>query len=641
MKLGERIKKYLGLEKYNDYVEKYLERSNAKSSIYLCFVIIALELFMIINVSYNQIIGKSQRSTQWMLTHLGSYIILLLTGLVLLLYSVNFIKKKKANGFWGKVIHIFFSFVCIAFGIYISYLDYIKGEQFITLMTMVIFVFCFLIWRPIYSISFLTISFVIFYALCNHKIPATYATQINLFIIWIAILMASSNAFHQKLKEAKNDEQLEHKNGMLMKLSISDEVTGIANMQYFRSQALLLMQDKNTDISKLIFLFLDIEHFKNFNEKYGFMEGNEFLRSFGQAVEKEFSNSIVSHFSNDNFAILTSDADYMKKLEKLQSIIENKDSEIIMSLKTGAYRPEDRDCLPIVACDHARYACYSIKKHFNKSYCEYDACMSKDFYKKQYIINNIDNAIENGYIKCFYQPVIDTQSGKLCGVEALARWDDPELGFLSPADFIQTLEEYHQIHKLDMYIVEQVCKDIKTDTEQNIDVVPVSLNFSRLDFDLLDLSKEVESCLVKYGIDKKYVHVEITESALTENDGKLQEAMRNFRNAGYALWLDDFGSGYSGLNVLKEYDFDMMKIDMKFLSNFSGNEKAKAVLKSVVSLANNLGMQTLTEGVETDEAFMFLKQIGCERLQGYLFGKPMQKEELIKKIKNGTYSIQK
>lgn len=637
--IGTKIKKFLGLEHYSDYVERYLEKSNAKSSIYLSSVIIALETFMIVSVAFNQISGNSVRTKQWLITHIGCYILLLLNGLALLFYSLIFMKKEKVNGLIGKVIHVTFSFVCIAFGIYISYLDYIKGEQFITLMTMVIFVFCFLVWRPVYSISFLTAAFCFFYAICTRKIPATYATQINLFIIWIAIIMASSNAFHQKLKEARNDEQLEHTNNILMKLSISDEVTGIANIQYFRSQAFALMHDKSVDISKLIFLFLDIEHFKNFNEKYSFLEGNEFLRMFGQKIEEEFKGSIVSHFSNDNFAILTSDENYMEKLERLQKIIEEKDSEIKMNLKTGAYRPEDRECLPIVACDHARYACYSIKKHYNKNYCEYDSSMSKDFYKKQYIINNIDTAIENGYIKCFYQPVIDTETGNLCGVEALARWDDPEFGFLSPGDFIKTLEEYHQIHKLDMYVVNQVCRDIKNNIENNSPIVPVSLNFSRLDFDTLDLAEEVESCLLKYGIDKKYIHVEITETALAENDEKLQEAMKKFRNAGYALWLDDFGSGYSGLNVLKEYDFDMMKIDMKFLSNFSENVKAKSVLKSIVSLANDLGMQTLTEGVETDDAFKFLKKIGCERLQGYLFGKPMPKEELEEKVKNGTYKL--
>ena len=227
----------------------------------------------------------------------------------------------------------------------------------------------------------------------------------------------------------------------------------------------------------------------------------------------------------------------------------------------------------------------------------------------------------------------------MCGVEALARWDDPTIGFLSPGDFIQTLEEYHQIHKLDMYVVETVCKMLTKVKQTDFPLLPVSLNFSRLDFDSINLADEVENCLQKYDIDKKCIHIEITESTLSQNDARLKSAFSRFRNSGYALWLDDFGSGYSGLNVLKEYDFDVMKIDMKFLENFSENPKAHRILRNVISLAKELGMKTLTEGVETEEAYQFLKNAGCEQLQGYLFGKPMPDTEIYKKVMDGTYQL--
>ena len=188
--------------------------------------------------------------------------------------------------------------------------------------------------------------------------------------------------------------------------------------------------------------------------------------------------------------------------------------------------------------------------------------------------------------------------------EALARWNDPTYGLISPAVF-----------------------------------VPISINFSRLDFELSDPVKEVSTCIDKYKISKDDIHVEITETALTETDNKLQTAMNSFREKGFSLWLDDFGSGYSGLNVLKDFTFDMMKIDMKFLSKFSENEKTRPILSSIIALAKNIGMQTLTEGVETKEAYSFLKSIGCQRLQGYLFGKPMPKDEFLKKILPGEYSV--
>ena len=151
---------------------------------------------------------------------------------------------------------------------------------------------------------------------------------------------------------------------------------------------------------------------------------------------------------------------------------------------------------------------------------------------------------------------------------------------------------------------------------------------------------EVGSCLENYGIDKNAIHIEITESTLSEDDIKLKEELKSFRAQGYALWLDDFGSGYSGLNVLKEYEFDLIKIDMKFLSNFSGNEKARQILKNVINLAKDLGMQTLTEGVETQEAYDFLRDNGCEKLQGYLFSKPIPKSEFEAKIDDGTFVLE-
>lgn len=639
MKIGDRVKQFLGIEHYSSYVEDYFELSNVRSSIYLSCVIISLELWMIISAVVRHLSGSSRRTPEWLFKHLTSYVVLLAAGLIMLIYALLYIKNKKSVKKAGGIIYAIFSVIAIGFGIYISYLDYVKGEQFITLITMSIFVFCFIVWRPIHTISFLTVAFLVFVNICHKVIPASYATKVNLFIIWIALLMSAISAYHQKIKEAHKDERLEANNNLLLKLSISDEVTGISNMTYFRGQTIELLKNKKIDFTKKIFLFLDIEHFKYYNDKYGFWEGNNFLKNFAQLVEKTFSGSIVAHFSNDNFVVFTDDDGIQKKLDVLRKQIVNPDFEIKMSLKTGAYRPESRDCLPVVACDHARYACYSIKKHYDRDYCEYDSSMAKDFYRKQYIINNLDAAIENEYIKVYYQPVIDAASGNICGAEALARWNDPTYGFLSPADFIETLEEYHMIHKLDMFVVRRVCRDLAEAKEKHNRIVPVSLNFSRLDFEYIDLAQEVEKNVSEHKIDKGSIHVEITESALTENNEGLQTSLRELRSSGHSLWLDDFGSGYSGLNVLKEYDFDMMKIDMKFLSNFDSNEKAKTLLKNIVILAKDLGMKTLSEGVETEEAREFLKSIGCEHMQGYLFGRPMPVEELVAKIQSGVYHI--
>lgn len=633
------LKKILGIENFTKYTREYFDKSNIRSSLYVSSVVIILELWMIISTLFFQFFGDLNRSKHWLITHIGCYALLLISAGILFAYSLLHHKKIVKNHKIWLAIRFIFSVVAIGFGIYISFIDYLKGEQFITLMTMTIFVFCFTVWRPIYTIIFLSVSYGIFFILCNNANPATYATKVNLTIVLITITMSAINAYLQKLNEARKEERLQQAHDILLKLSISDEVTGIANMNYFRGQALEKMQRKETVVENMIYLFLDIENFKTLNQKYGFWEGNSFLKNIADILNTLFENSLVAHFSNDNFVILTENKNIKEKILELCKKIAEFKYDIKLGLKVGAYKPQNKDELPLVACDHARYACYTIKKNYNITYCEYDEAMALNFQKKQYIINNFDQAIENEYIKVFYQPLVDAKTGNVCGLEALSRWDDPTYGFLPPGDFIETLEEYHQIHRLDMFVVDRVCRDIDAAQKAGRKVLPISLNFSRIDFDSLNLAKEVGDCLEKYNIDKTAIHIEVTESTLSENDEKLKEELKSFRSQGYALWLDDFGSGYSGLNVLKEYDFDLIKIDMKFLSNFNGNKKARQILKNVINLAKDLGMQTLTEGVESQEAYEFLRENGCEKLQGYLFGKPMSKQDFLSKLYDSTYTI--
>ncbi len=633
------IKKFLGIERYSKYTSEYFDRSNIRSSLYVASVVVVLELWMILSTLFFQFFGNLNRSKLWLITHLTSYGLLLLSALILLIYSLlhvkRIIKRKKE---WDAVRFIF-SIISIGFGIYISYLDYLKGEQFITLMTMSIIVFCFTVWRPLFTILLLVGSYSLFFILCHNSIPTTYATKVNLTIVTIIILLSAINAYRQKLREAQKDERLEQAHDILLKLSICDEVTGVANMNYFRGQAFELMNKPGIKASDYIYLYFDIENFKMLNQKYGFWEGNSFLKEFAEFLGKVFESSIIAHFSNDNFVVLTKDEKIKEKVLKICKKLTEYKYDIKLDIKVGAYKPERKDVLPLIACDHARYACNSIKKYYNLTYCLYDENMSLRFQKKQHIINNFEEAIKNEYIKVYYQPIVNAESGKVCGLEALARWQDPQFGFLSPADFIETLEEYHLIHKLDMFVVERVCKDIQDAKEKVRRIIPTSLNFSRLDFDSLNLAQEVSDCLKKYNIDRNEIHIEITESTLSENDTKLKEELKSFRSYGYALWLDDFGSGYSGLNVLKEYDFDLIKIDMKFLSNFDVNQKSRLILKNVINLAKDLGMHTLTEGVETQEQYDFLREIGCEKLQGYLFSKPISRAEFEAKLDDGTLVI--
>ena len=258
---------------------------------------------------------------------------------------------------------------------------------------------------------------------------------------------------------------------------------------------------------------------------------------------------------------------------------------------------------------------------------------------RTYVVTHINEAVDNGWIVPYFQPVVRTLTGKLCGFEALARWEDPVHGMMSPAVFIPALEEARVIHLLDSCIIRQVCKLFRERYDRNAPVVPVSFNLSRLDFDLCDIFDIVEEAAHEYQVPRHMLNIEITETSLGTDPEYMAAIMKKFRDAGYQVWMDDFGSGYSTLNALKDFEIDELKLDMAFLSRFG--EKSRTILASVVDMAKKLGIQTLAEGVETEEHRDYLRRIGCEKMQGYFFGKPQpynpdDPEELF-----STYDLEK
>jgi len=647
--MKEKIKKYLGLESQSPYVRDYFYATNMRASIYMSVIVVVLEIWMIFRMTrtiFNLPDEIRKPMEYYFEKYYINYFILLTAGICMLIVAVRFLKGKKDNHLIGTAVKLIFSFICIYFGITISINDYAKGEQILTFLTMELFVVCLLTWRPIESFMILSASYLIFFLKIDTMPPpnsedigTTVATQINMFTMYLSTLLFSFSNYSRTLQQAQKDEHLEQMNEHLSRISVQDELTGIHNMVYFRSEAEKLLRYVTTDKEKIVFLFFDIENFKSYNEKYGFHDGNELLKKVALMIEKEFQDSLVSRFSDDHFVVLTISDGCEEKIANLSREVKCCQGEVHLELKCGAYKPAENETDPSLACDRARFACNSIKKHYDCVYKLYDKSLEDRFQLKQYIVNNIDSAIENGYIKVFYQPVVSTENGHICGLEALARWKDPKYGLLPPGAFIEILEEYRQIYKLDQCIIEQVCQDYRSAKENHLDFVPVSLNFSRLDFELCDIVGFVCDTAKNYQVPQEYLDIEITESALTDQQALLQDAVKKLRSSGYKVWLDDFGSGYSSMNVLKDYQFDVLKIDMKFLSGFPKNEKTKPILMSIVNLTKQLNMVSLTEGVETQEQFEFLRSIGCDRAQGYLFSKPVPLQTLREKIDAGELQI--
>ena len=577
------------------------------------------------------------------------YLLLFLIGVTIVTYALFKYRKNKTIVPLEHLAIIGFTLVCLAFGIFVSYSDFWGGKEIICFLTMVLYVGCLLIYRPYITILILGVSFYGFYqVLLTYQNGLSFQEQeviisgvarkiisgdsVNYITFFISLATICFAIYHGRLNEAKKSKALE-------KNAKEDALTGMNNYSSFPGLAKEYIQGLTENFSENVFLFLDVHNFKAFNDQRGFEAGDKFLIAIGKHVSEIFSDSLCARQADDHFVVLTKTAGLMERLDALNKLVHDYDEEILLGINCGAYHLTGENEDPRMAIDRARYAAHLIKNRFQTVYAEYDKTMSEDYHTRLYIVNNIDNAVHNGWIIPFYQPVVWSDTKELCGCEALARWMDPVYGQLFPNEFIPVLEEYRLIHKLDKSIFESVCRDIRAAIDAGKPVFPASLNFSRLDFELMDAVQELEDLVTKYRIPKELIHVEVTESALTDNFLKLNEAMNRIKELGYSLWLDDFGSGYSSLNVLKDYQFDVVKIDMRFLSNLENSEKSKTLIDCIVKMANRINMLTLTEGVETETQAAFLNKIGCTRLQGYLFGKPISKEALYKRIDNGELIV--
>ena len=410
----------------------------------------------------------------------------------------------------------------------------------------------------------------------------------------------------------------------------TDSLTGLFNMSFFYQKAQMLLSTPEGWRQDISFIHFDIPNFKLYNERHGFKLGDELLCDLAKIIRETFSDGTCARFSDDHFVVCTSGTReaVVEKVETVyRRLLLSEDVNKKIRIKAGIYYLDDRRAEVGLACDHARLACNSIKGRHDIIYCIYDEMLREKLRKQQYVVDHIDEAVEKEYIKVFYQPVIRVATGEICGYEALVRWVDPNIGMLSPADFIENLEQFHLIHLVDKYVVKKVCEDYRALKEAGEPLVPVSINISRLDFELCDIFGIVEETRRLYDVPRSMLDLEITESAMNDNVGLIKTECDKMRELGYKVWLDDFGSGYSSVNSLTQYNFDVIKLDLVFLRSFDHNPKTEELMKYIIRGSKALGLSPLCEGVETEAHYSFLKEAGCERAQGYYFGKPMPMEE--------------
>ena len=641
----EKIAYILGLNKNSKYVKDHMAYANLRSSFFIALIGTVIEIWMLVRYCQKYVLTGMCETVGEFLHYTKYYWILLINALVMLIYSHLVQKGKiKHNKKVSTSLIMVFVVINLYFGITQSMSDFSRGRMITCFLTMAIYAACLQIWKP-YTIVIMQsgVAALFLYLINNYcfnkageQVIMNEGDTINYIVFIISMIMVAISIYFQRYREAIEAEKL-------AKAAETDLVTGLPNMNKFSDDAKKYLQENFGKGEELYYIYFNIENFRTYNDKMGYDKGNALISSLGKVVQKTFKDEPFARVSSDHFAVLTKSQDIEDKVQKIRDEFKELVSgDVYMNVKAGYYKPTSIDGDPRLEISNARYAAGLLRNHDDAFVKEYDEELAKKYRIRQYILNNLDKAIKEGYIKVYYQPVVWSDTKELCGCEALARWVDPEIGFLSPGDFIPILEECRQIHKLDRNMYEQVCANMHECIKSGLPVVPVSMNFSRLDFELMDPIAELEELVAKYDIPKEYLHVEITESSMSNDVEKLKDQIKEFHDRGYAVWLDDFGSGYSSLNVLKDYKFDLLKIDMMFLRNFSNNDmNAKKIIKSILDLAKDLNMMTLSEGVETEDAVNFLQEAGCGRLQGFYYGKPMEYADLIKKITDGEFTIAK
>ncbi len=418
--------------------------------------------------------------------------------------------------------------------------------------------------------------------------------------------------------------------------NIWDSLTGIYNRRGFY-QATQELFDRNPD-TEYVIAYWNVQRFKIINELFGREVGDGILIQMAEMIKHAYHGVEGEHgiegtygrMESDNFAIcfparfLEGDRAFVHSGE-ITYVSEG--AEYRFSSCYGLYLVKDRSVGIAAMVDRSRLAMDTVKTNYVRPYAYYNDNMREHVVMEQILMSECEKAIRENQFMVYYQPVCDAVSGRIMSAEALVRWNHPQRGMISPAVFIPLFERNGFVSVLDRYVWEKVCQMLRRRLDEGKDVVPVSINVSRVDFYNQQLCENIISILDKYGLEKRLLRLEVTESSYSDDPQHVLEIVKRLQDHGFTIMMDDFGSGYSSLNTLKDLPVDILKIDMKFMDDLDKGGKSAIILESIVRMAKWMRLKAVAEGVETEEELNFLKSVECNYIQGYYFYRPLPELE--------------
>ena len=417
-------------------------------------------------------------------------------------------------------------------------------------------------------------------------------------------------------------------------IAFVDAVTGGMNNAAF---CLKLRETlKNARRNEYTVAVINIRNFKMINESFGTHEGDRTLHYCMQILRKNVKEGEIAARGNaDDFFLCLKEGNRNIVAARLQEIVreinsfnENLENPYHLSFRQGAYLIDEPDLDSTIIQDRVMTACMNQQEFGENSCVFYDICFTQKMKQEHELNAMFRGALENGDFKVYFQPKVSLEDEKTAGAEALVRWQHPEEGMISPGDFIPLFEKNGNICRLDCYVFEEVCRTIDRWRREGRKLFPVSVNLSRQHFKRNDFLNQFADVAAKYRIPEGLLELELTESIFFDDNSiaMVRESINRMHELGFKCSLDDFGSGFSSLGLLKEFDVDTIKLDRRFFLDMS-KPKAEDVVECLIDLAGRLKVKTVAEGIETQEQIDFLKQIHCDMVQGFFYSPPLRAEE--------------
>ena len=415
-----------------------------------------------------------------------------------------------------------------------------------------------------------------------------------------------------------------------------DRLTGLYTREYFYQRAAeLLTENPNTQYA---IVCSNIVNFKVFNDAFGTGAGDRMLQEIADLTRSIVgSGGLYARYGADRFLCMVEQSKEIQDRMRLDELPERPAAMKNIVMKWGVYKITDRSVPVEKMCDRAFLAADSIKEQYNQHVAIYDDVLRDKLLREQAITESMETALREGQFTVYLQPKYSLHDDRLSGAEALVRWIHPQWGFMSPGEFIPLFEKNGFITQLDRYVWEQVCILLRSWHQKGFPEISVSVNVSRADVYQDDIPETLSGLTTKYGIEPQQLHLELTESAYTENPSQIISTVNRLRELGFIVEMDDFGSGYSSLNMLNQMKLDVLKLDMKFIQTETAKPAEQGIMRFVVNLARWLNLSVVAEGVETRAQLERLREVGCDFVQGYLLSRPLpvkEFEELLKSQAN-------